>query len=202
MFYRKPLTYQLDSLRPFIDTETMNEHYNVHYKKYTDNLNAEIEKDTLGFGMNSLESILKNYKVISKKLKDNAGGFYNHLLYFENISPFHRNYYEYASEQLQSMINQQFGSYESFKEQFSKAGLEVFGSGWCWLIVVNDKLLLATTSNQDNPVMSMDCKVLLGMDVWEHAYYLKHLADRKSYVNDFFQTIDWKVVSDRLLYIL
>jgi Fe-Mn family superoxide dismutase len=97
-----------------------------------------------------------------------------------------------------NLINYRFGSYENFKNNFIKAGLDVFGSGWVWLIYQNGILNIATTKNQNNPIMNMDCEVLLGMDVWEHAYYLKHLADRKSYMEDFFRVIDWEVVSSRL----
>jgi Fe-Mn family superoxide dismutase len=91
-----------------------------------------------------------------------------------------------------------YGSYDNFMENFIKAGSDVFGSGWVWLVAKENRPYILTTKNQDNPLMSTECRILLGMDVWEHAYYLKHMADRNAYMKDFFRTIDWKVVSDRL----
>jgi Fe-Mn family superoxide dismutase len=196
MFYRNTLSYGLNSLEPFIDAKTMNEHYNVHYKKYTDQLNEAIQEENIS--EESIQDILKNYKKYSKKVRNNGGGYYNHFLYFENISPYHRDYQTYASPLLKSLITQEYGSYEQFKNDFTNVGLGVFGSGWVWLMYKDNHLLIGSTANQDNPIMSFDCKVLLGMDVWEHAYYLKHMADRKSYINDFFNTIDWKIVSERI----
>jgi Fe-Mn family superoxide dismutase len=195
MFERVELSYGLSALEPFIDTRTMNEHYNVHYKKYTDNLNEAIAEENLEG--QSIHYILLNYR-ISKKLRDNAGGFYNHFLYFQNISPYHRQYELYSSAELKALVSSRFRSYENFKERFKDVGLKVFGSGWVWLILKNGVLEIVTTANQDNPLMTMDCEVLLGMDVWEHAYYLKHLADRKSYIDDFFEVIDWKIISERI----
>jgi Fe-Mn family superoxide dismutase len=96
-------------------------------------------------------------------------------------------------------IDNTFGSYKNFYDTFKQAGLSVFGSGWVWLIEKDGQLMIVTTSNQDNPIMEYDCKILLGMDVWEHAYYLKHKAKRENYIQDFFNVINWKVVSERLL---
>jgi Fe-Mn family superoxide dismutase len=198
MFLQRPLKYYSNSLVPYIDTETMIVHYDKHYKKYTDNLNAELDKlRESGQNIpNNIVDILKNYSNITA-IRDNGGGYYNHLLYFDNISPF-GNIFETSSDELQSMIFDSFGSFDGFKDKFKKAGLSVFGSGWVWLILHNGKLKIATTKNQDNPIMSLDCDVLLGMDVWEHAYYLKHKSDRAGYIEDFFDIIDWKVVSQRL----
>lgn len=198
-FERKNILYPLDSLEPFIDSKTMNEHFNVHYKKYTDVLNEQlIQYGIVTDGsIADIKSILREFKGITK-IRNNGGGYYNHFLYFENISPF-RNNYDTSSFNLKNLMINRFGFYENFKNQFTKIGLEVFGSGWVWLISQNGYLNIATTKNQDNPVMDMDCEVLLGMDVWEHAYYLKHMADRKSYIEDFFSVIDWKVVSKRLI---
>jgi Fe-Mn family superoxide dismutase len=196
MFERKELKYDLSALEPFIDEKTMNEHYNVHYKKYTDNLNEAVEKE--GIPEVEITTILKDYELFPIKIRENGGGFYNHTLYFENISPYNREYETSASEELKDKIKENFQSYYQFKKEFKKAGTEVFGSGWVWLIEYNNRLYIAKTKNQDNPVMTYNCKVLLGMDVWEHAYYLKHMADRSSYLDDFFEVIDWKVVSERL----
>ena len=201
MFYRKPLTYSFSSLEPYIDYPTMKEHYNAHYKKYTDNLN-QLVPDNDG-SEESVKNIIKNIGESNTKVRNNAGGYYNHLLYFENISPFHQTHtvYEYnkayenfASEDLKLAI----GDFYKFKERFTKIGAEFFGSGWVWLVQGKGNTFIMSTVNQDNPLMSIDCNILLGMDVWEHAYYLKHKANRKAYIDAFFQTIDWKVVSDRL----
>jgi Fe-Mn family superoxide dismutase len=199
IYKRKELNYGLSDIEPFIDYKTMNEHYNVHYKKYTDNLNeALLEGEILTDGsIGSLVDILIAYQN-NKKIRNNGGGYLNHMLYFDNISPVHRDYHIDASDDLQMFIGGTYGDYDTFMEQFIKAGSGVFGSGWVWLVTKQNKPFILTTSNQDNPLMSTECRILLGMDVWEHAYYLKHMADRASYMKDFFRTIDWKVVSDRL----
>ena len=200
MYTREELSYSLTALEPFIDEKTMNEHFNVHYKKYMDNLNGEL--DIVGLqndgSISSLIDILKKYDQFDIKIRNNGGGFLNHHIYFKNIGPINRDYDVYASEELKNKINYKFKSFENFVNNFSNAGAELFGSGWVWLVDDGYKLRLLTTANQDNPIMSMDCKILLGMDVWEHAYYLKHMADRKAYIKDFFQTINWESISNNL----
>ena len=195
MFYRKPLYYGLDELEPFIDTATMNEHYNKHYKKYEENLNQALLENNIR--IDNIEIVLRKFHSIPQ-IRNNGGGFYNHLLYFDNISPYAREYDIYASPKLKQLINKSFGSYQNFKNQFIKAGSDLFGSGWVWLVFKNGKLIIGTTKNQDNPIMQYDYTILLGMDVWEHAYYLKHRSNRKAYMEDFFKTIDWNIVSQRL----
>jgi Fe-Mn family superoxide dismutase len=195
MFLRKPLRYEFNSLEPFIDEETMFEHYDKHYKKYTDKFNEAIQELPLNERHNALK-IIKNYSNITE-IRNNGGGYINHMIYFENISPFLYSY-SYASDQLKKLIDTDFGSYERFYNLFKEAGNKLFGSGWVWLILHNGKLKIAITKNQDNPIMSVDCNVLLGMDVWEHAYYLKHKSNKSSYIEDFFKIIDWKIVSNRL----
>lgn len=202
MFVRKPLNYELFDLRPFIDSETMNEHYNVHYKKYTENMNKAILDDNIQIdaanALGSLVAQLKNFEQYSPEFRNNAGGYINHMIYFENMSPYNNDYDMYASDELKQMIDMSFGGYENFVEAFKKAGKGVFGSGWVWLVSNGYKLSIVTTANQDNPLMAVDINILLGMDVWEHSYYLKHKADRASYLDDFFRVIDWQVVSSRL----
>lgn len=200
MYTREELSYSLTALEPFIDEKTMNEHFNVHYKKYMDNLNTELDKIGLqnDGSISSLIDILRKYDQFDIKIRNNGGGFLNHHIYFKNIGPINRDYDAYASEELKNKINYKFKSFENFVNNFSNAGAELFGSGWVWLVDDGYKLRLLTTANQDNPIMSIDCKILLGMDVWEHAYYLKHMADRKAYIKDFFQTINWESVSNNL----
>jgi Fe-Mn family superoxide dismutase len=196
MYYRKPLTYSFSSLEPYIDERTMREHYEVHFAKYTDALNEAIKENNLDTNI-PIKDLLKKYYDI-KKIRNNGGGYYNHTLYFDNISPNPTP----ITDDVRILIENNFGTYENFKEQFKKAGTEVFGSGWVWLIFQDNTLKIAKTANQDNPIMNSnfaDCKILLGMDVWEHAYYLKHLADRKSYIDDFFEVVCWRTVGERLL---
>lgn len=194
-FFRKPLYYGFNKLEPFIDTATMDEHYNAHYKKYQDNLNQALVEN--GIYGDDITDILKKYSSVLK-IRNNGGGFYNHLLYFDNISPYHNSYERNASVELKTLINQTFGSYESFKSKFISAGADLFGSGWVWLLLKDGKLMIGTTKNQDNPIMQENYKILLGMDVWEHAYYLKHKSNRKAYMEDFFKVIDWDIVNQRL----
>ena len=199
-FRRKPLAYALTSLAPLIDAETMKEHYGVHYKKYTDNLNEAIieEKINVEMGpeMEGIKTILKNVDKYSDKVKNNGGGFYNHFLYFQNLSPEKKT----PKGELLNAIKKSFGGIPNLKKKMEEAGTGLFGSGWVWLITNKDgDLSLLTTPNQDNPIMKKSFKgeILLGMDVWEHAYYLKHKADRKAYIKDFLDVVDWDVVEDR-----
>ena len=199
-FKRKPLAYSLDSLAPKIDAETMKEHYGVHYKKYTDNLNDAIVEEKInvemGPEMEGIKTILKNVDKYSDKVRNNGGGLYNHFLYFQNLSPEKKT----PKEDLLKAIKKSFGGIPDLKKQMEESGTGLFGSGWVWL-VTNKKgdLSLQTTPNQDNPIMkkSFNGEILLGMDVWEHAYYLKHQADRKAYIKDFLDVVDWDVVEDR-----
>jgi len=201
-FERVPINYELFDLRPFIDSETMDEHFNVHYKKYTDNMNKAILDDGINIDaanpMGSLVSQLKNINDYSIEFRNNAGGYINHMIYFANISPYNNDYDTYASEDLKRLIDMNFGSFEKFVEIFKNAGKKVFGSGWVWLLSNGNRLSIVTTANQDNPLMSINTNILLGMDVWEHAYYLKHKADRAAYLDEFFRVIDWSVVSSRI----
>jgi Fe-Mn family superoxide dismutase len=180
----------------------MDEHFNVHYKKYTDNMNKAIIDDDIYINydnpMGSLISELKNINIYSPEFRNNAGGYINHMIYFENVSPYNNDYETYASEDLKRLIKINFGSYEKFETTFKNAGKKVFGSGWVWLLSNGNRLSIVTTANQDNPLMSINTNILLGMDVWEHAYYLKHKADRAAYLDDFFKVIDWSVVSSRI----
>jgi len=200
-FKRKPLGYALTSLAPLIDAETMKEHYGVHYKKYTDNLNDAVVEEKIdvqmGPDMEGIKTILRNVDRYSDKVRNNGGGFYNHYLYFQNMTPERKS----PKGSLSEAIKRSFGGLPQLKKKLEEAGTGLFGSGWVWL-VANKKgdLNILTTSNQDNPIMkkSFTGEILLGMDVWEHAYYLKHKADRKNYIKDFLDVVDWDVVEDRL----
>jgi Fe-Mn family superoxide dismutase len=199
LFKRSSLGYDFSALNPFIDTATMEEHYNVHYKKYTDNFNTAliVNEITTDGSYDSLKDILAAYQNYDA-IRNNGGGYLNHMFYFENISPMNRDYNTYASDELKVMIDA-IGGHEELVRLFSESGLKVFGSGWVWLIEKMGRVMIVTTKNQDNPIMSTECRILLGMDVWEHAYYLKHKADRAAYIRDFLETIDWSVVSSEII---
>jgi Fe-Mn family superoxide dismutase len=201
-FKRIPLDYSFNSLEPYIDKETMAEHYNVHYKKYTDLLNEAIKEESIplpaDFNIEGIKSILKNVGKYSNKLKNNAGGYYNHFLYFDQFTPEPNK----PQNEIKKSITTSFVTLQNLKKEMIEQGLSQFGSGWVWLVSdYSGSLNIITTANQDNPIMeeSFNGKVLLGIDVWEHAYYLKHKADRKSYLNDVFKIIDWEKVNNRLI---
>ena len=200
LFERKPLAYSLSSLAPIIDKDTMDEHFNVHYAGYTKKLNEAVAEENvdvfMGPDMQGIKKILKNVSKYTPKVRNNGGGFYNHFLYFENMTPEKKT----PKGKIKEAIAKNFGSLPKFKKAFLDAGINQFGSGWVWLVQNGNKLDILTTPNQDNPIMnrSFTGEILLGMDVWEHAYYLKHKADRKSYIGDFFEVIDWDVVEQRM----
>jgi Fe-Mn family superoxide dismutase len=191
-FKRPELKYKLNALNKNIDTKTMEEHYGVHFKKYTDNMNEAIKDEQIRVG--SVHELLRLAVNYSPKLKNNTGGYYNHVIYFEQFTPENKS----PKDKLKYLLKREFAD---FKEEFTQAGLDLFGSGWVWLVSDGtDNLSIITTQNQDNPFMAPNFggQILLGMDVWEHAYYLKHQADRKAHIKDFFAVIDWDVVAGRL----
>ena len=199
-FKRKPLSYSLGDLSPSIDKETMEEHYGVHYKKYTDNLNDAVVEENIevqmGPDMQGIKTILRDIDKYSDKVRNNGGGFYNHYLYFQNMSPEKKS----PKGNLSGSIKKSFGGLPQLKKELEEAGTGLFGSGWVWLVTnKRGDLSILTTPNQDNPIMkkSFNGEILLGMDVWEHSYYLKHKADRKSYIKDFLDVVDWDIVEER-----
>jgi Fe-Mn family superoxide dismutase len=190
------LPYSYDALEPHIDARTMEIHHTKHHQGYTDKLNKAIEGSELE--NKSIEEILKNVSNHSKGVRNNGGGYYNHNLYWEIMSPDGGGK---PSGKLADMINDAFGSFENFKQQFSDAAASQFGSGWAWLCVENGKLSVCSTPNQDNPLMDVtDCngKPILGIDVWEHAYYLKYQNKRPDYIDAFFNVINWEKVEKNL----
>ncbi len=196
MAFKLPeLPYTYDALEPYIDEATMRVHHTGHHQGYTNGLNSAIE----GTDMEnmSIEEILATVDPCNKAVRNNGGGYFNHVLYWQIMSP---NGGGEPSGELADHINKAFGSFQNFKELFTKAGLGRFGSGWAWLTFDNGSLRIGSTANQDNPLMQFaDFKgtPILGMDVWEHAYYLKHQNKRGGYINDFFNVINWKEVQKR-----
>jgi superoxide dismutase, Fe-Mn family len=189
------LPYAYDALEPHIDARTMEIHHGKHHAGYTNNLNAAVENTDLA--NNSIEEILKNLDLNNAAIRNNGGGFYNHTLFWNSMSP---NGGGLPSGDLANAINETFGSFDSFKEQFSKAAATRFGSGWAWLCSTQGKLSICSSSNQDNPLMpTIGCggTPVLGIDVWEHAYYLNYQNRRPDYVAAFFNVINWDEVSSR-----
>lgn len=187
------LPYAFEALEPYIDTTTMQIHHGKHHAGYVNNLNNAIAgTDMEG---KSLEDILANVGE-NTAVRNNGGGHYNHSLFWSIMSP---NGGGNPSGDLASAIDTAFGNIDTFKEKFTQAALTRFGSGWAWLCVNNGKLDICSTANQDNPVMGISCggTPILGLDVWEHAYYLKYQNRRPEYVAAFYNVINWEEVAKR-----
>lgn len=195
MAFKLPdLPYGFDALEPHVDKKTMEIHHGKHHAAYVNNLNGAIEGTSLEG--QSLNDILKNISKHSPAVRNNGGGHYNHDLFWKILSP------KGGSPQgaLADAINSTFGSFEKFKEEFAKAGTTRFGSGWAWLVVNNGKLQVGSTPNQDNPLMDVsDIKgtPILGLDVWEHAYYLNYQNRRPDYISAFWNIVNWEEVTRR-----
>lgn len=186
------LDYAYDALEPHIDARTMEIHHSKHHAGYTNNLNAAIEGTD--FAGKSIEDILTLCKD-TPAVRNNGGGFWNHSLFWSVMSP---NGGGLPTGDLAAAIDSAFGSFDAFKDEFSKAAATRFGSGWAWLCVNEGKLEVCSTANQDNPIMGLGCggTPILGLDVWEHAYYLNYQNRRPDYINAFFSVINWTKVSE------
>lgn len=188
------LPYAYDALEPHIDARTMEIHHSKHHAGYTSKLNAAIEGTEMEG--KSIEDLLANH-MDNGAVRNNGGGFYNHCLFWEVMSP---NGGGEPSGELAEAINSAFGSFEQFKDAFANAAATRFGSGWAWLCVKGGKLEVCSSANQDNPLMpGIGCEgtPILGLDVWEHAYYLNYQNRRPDYINAFFNVINWEEVSKR-----
>ena len=191
------LNYAFDALEPNIDAKTMEIHYGKHHNGYTNNLN-NIISGTEDEGK-SIEEILKSLDLNNSGLRNNGGGYYNHNLFWEIMGP---NSGGNPAGEIGESINSNFGSFENFKDEFSKAAATRFGSGWAWLCAhTNGKLEICSTANQDNPIMPNGCGgvPILCLDVWEHAYYLNYQNRRPDYINAFFNVINWEEVNKKFL---
>ena len=190
------LGYAYDALEPNIDARTMEIHHSKHHNGYTTKLNAAIAGSDLEG--NSIEGILANLDMSNSAVRNNGGGFYNHSLFWSVMNP--NNKGELSGE-LKEAIMAEFGSFEAFKDAFSKAAATQFGSGWAWLCVLpGGKVEVCSTPNQDNPLMpGVTCNgtPILGIDVWEHAYYLNYQNRRPDYIEAFFNVINWNEVASR-----
>jgi superoxide dismutase, Fe-Mn family len=197
-YTQQPLPYNYKALDPVIDALTMEIHYSRHAAGYAKALAEATSAEGVNTATTTLESLLNNISKYSVKMRNNAGGHYNHELFWKCMAP--KNEAKPESN-LMSAIQRDFGSYEAFTTQFSDAGKNRFGSGWAWLFLTNDKKLkIGSTPNQDNPLMNIsDIKgfPLLGLDVWEHAYYLKYQNKRPDYISNWWNVVNWKFVSER-----
>ena len=190
------LPYTYDALEPYIDARTMQLHYSKHHQSYVDNFNAEMQE--VEVRETTLEALLRNISEYPDPIRNHGGGHYNHTLFWQQLDPAAPHT---PVGELASAIQVRFGSFESFKHTLSAEAIKHFGSGWAWLLL-DDKqqLRLSTTSNQDNPLMdivSVQGVPLLGLDVWEHAYYLYYQNRRRDYVQALWHLFDWRVVNER-----
>lgn len=189
------LPYAHDALEPYIDKQTMEIHHGKHHQAYVDNLNKAVagtENEN-----KSLEDLLKNVGSLSPAIRNNGGGHWNHTFFWDTLAPHSGGE---PTGALAEAINSTFGSFDALKEKVNAAGTTRFGSGWAWLIVKDGKLEVTSTPNQDNPLMDVaEVKgiPLLGIDVWEHAYYLKYQNKRPEYLNQIWNVISWAKVSER-----
>lgn len=196
MSYTLPdLPYAYDALEPYIDEETMHLHHDKHHNTYVTNLNAAIEKHP-ELGEKSVEELLADFDSVPEDIKtavrNNGGGHANHSFFWEILAP---NAGGEPTGAIKEAIEETFGSFADFKEEFKTAATGRFGSGWAWLVIKDGKLAITSTANQDSPLMDGQTPVL-GLDVWEHAYYLKYKNVRPDYINAFWSVVNWDKVNE------
>lgn len=196
MTYTLPdLPYAYDALEPYIDEETMHLHHDKHHNTYVTNLNAAIEKHP-ELGEKTVEELISDLNVVPEDIqtavRNNGGGHANHSFFWEILGP---NSSKEPTGAIKTAIDESFGSFEKLKEEFKTAATGRFGSGWAWVIVINGKLEITSTLNQDSPLMEGKVPVL-GLDVWEHAYYLKYKNVRADYIDAFWSVVNWDKVNE------
>ena len=196
MTYTLPdLPYAYDALEPYIDEETMHLHHDKHHNTYVTNLNAAIEKHP-ELGEKTVEELLADFSSVPEDIqtavRNNGGGHANHTFFWEILGP---NAGGEPTGAIKEAIDEAFGSFEDFKEEFKAAATGRFGSGWAWLVGKDGKLAITSTANQDSPLMDGQTPVL-GLDVWEHAYYLKYKNVRPDYINAFWSVVNWDKVNE------
>lgn len=198
-YEQQPLPYAYAALEPVIDTMTMEIHYSKHAATYAKNLADEVKTVGINTGKIVLLDIIKQISKYSTKMRNNAGGHYNHEFFWKSMKASASG--NTPDGNLQSSITKDFGSFDAFKNQFADAAKNRFGSGWAWLVLSNEKkLVITSTANQDNPLMDIsDVKgtPLLGLDVWEHAYYLKYQNRRPDYITAWWNIVDWSIIQKR-----
>jgi len=199
-FQQQPLPYSYNALEPYIDAMTMEIHYTKHAATYAKNLADACVAEKVDPAQISLVEVLKNISKYSPKMRNNAGGHYNHELFWQLMKPAPNNA---PSGSLGEAINKSFGNFAEFQKAFGEAAKARFGSGWAWLLVKADgSLAVSSTPNQDNPLMDVaEIKgfPIIGLDVWEHAYYLKYQNKRPDYINSWWNIVNWEVAQDRFV---
>lgn len=195
-FVNTPLPYEYDALEPYIDEKTMRLHHDKHLQTYIDNLNTVLRENP-SLQKYSLEELLSNWCRLPAKVQlpvgNNAGGVYNHRFFFDGLGIPNRSL---CCNGILMEINRQFQSFENFQAMFKETALGVFGSGYAWLVWERGMLKIVTSQNQNIPNIQMQCPIL-NLDVWEHAYYLKHFNVRAAYIDDWFEVIDWNKIEMR-----
>jgi Fe-Mn family superoxide dismutase len=192
-----PLPYATDALEPHIDKQTMEIHHGKHHAAYVNNLNAALEKHP-ELQSKSIDELLRGINTVPEDIRtavrNNGGGHLNHTMFWQIMGP---NAGGAPTGAIADAISSSFGSFDAFKEQFSKAGVGRFGSGWAWVIASGGKLTIESTPNQDSPIMEGKAAVF-GIDVWEHAYYLKYQNRRPDYISAWFNVVNWTEINKRL----
>lgn len=192
-FTLAPLPYSYDALEPYIDKQTMEIHYTKHHQAYVNKLN-ETPSTNMDYMSDDMTKCKHVDAATSLVIRNNLGGHVNHTLFWTLLKPNKEGKANQPSEKLAEAINKDFGSFEEFKKQFSEKALKIFGSGWCWLIEQHGKLLITTTANQDNPLMKIaeqQGKIVMALDIWEHAYYLKYQNKRADYITNWWNIANW-----------
>ncbi|MBL7932015.1 MAG: superoxide dismutase [Bacteroidia bacterium] len=194
------LPYAYNALEPYIDTKTMQIHHDKHHQAYVDKLNAAVNPSNMNFDLDDDMKCRTVNMGTDMVIRNNLGGHYNHSLFWSTLKPNPKGAPNDPSGLLMEAINKNFKSYETFKNNFSDRAAKFFGSGWCWLVVLEGSTLnIVTTANQDNPLMELGtapAKPILGIDLWEHAYYLKHQNKRADYIAAWWNVVNWKKVEE------
>ena len=186
------LPYSKDALAPYMSAETLELHHDKHHMAYVTNGNKFIKENNLN--EESIEEVVKKSYNSIAPVFNNVSQHLNHMHFWEIMQ---NNPNGKIPSELEKKINEDFGSVDNMKQEFINAGIGQFGSGWCWLVLKNGRLKIVTTPNQDNPLMDNMGEPLLGLDVWEHAYYLNYMSDRKKYINNFWKIVNWNKVSEK-----
>ncbi len=200
MYATPSLPYDYSALEPWIDTETMHLHHDKHHQAYVDNLNKALEPhpDLLNSDVDLLTNLSLVPEDIRQKVRNNLGGHVNHTIFWTLLTPNPKGQAILPSDSLMEAISKEFGNFEQFKEKFLATALSRFGSGWAWLVADGTKLSILDTPNQDNPLIEKpDLRIILGLDVWEHAYYLKYQNRRADYVKAWWNVVNWPEANKR-----
>lgn len=199
-FILPPLPYAYNALEPFIDKQTMQIHHDKHHQAYVDKLNAAVNSTNMDFSIDDAAKCRNINLGTEAAIRNNLGGHYNHTLFWELMKPNPKGLANEPTGTLLEAINKNFNSFENFKKNFSDRASKIFGSGWCWLVIMpGSSLQITTTANQDNPLMQVGPQPstpVLGLDVWEHAYYLKYQNKRADYISAWWNVVNWTKVGE------